>query len=94
MKVLFLGSIEMHRLLVKSEHGGLYWIRTSDLIHVKDARYQLRQETNRSLFMTLSQLRVKGDLLSLAVAATQDLGQFESTFLRQVIPPSAPATGP
>ncbi len=25
--------------------GGLYWVRTSDLIHVKDARYQLRQET-------------------------------------------------
>ncbi len=25
--------------------GGLYWTRTSDLLHVKETRYQLRQET-------------------------------------------------
>ena len=26
-------------------NGGLYWARTSDLFHVKETRYQLRQET-------------------------------------------------
>ena len=28
------------------EFGRLYWTRTSDLFHVKETRYQLRQETN------------------------------------------------
>lgn len=41
-------------------NGGLYWARTSDLLHVKETRYQLRQET-LSLFMGPSLVLVKSN---------------------------------